>query len=104
MSEYMEIQIPNGLVARVAIQCEHPETKQIGTWLFSGQSHREIGAAKSPLFPDCVALFEWCRANNWKGYGDGYVYEPQANVEARETPVLCVGQVNEIIRKEMNKP
>jgi hypothetical protein len=68
---------PRGLIARVAIQCKHPETHDVGTFIFSGESHKADGAAKSPCLPSVYDLAQWCKANGWNGYGPDYIYEPQ---------------------------
>jgi hypothetical protein len=69
-------QLPNGLIARVAIQCEHPVTHQTGSFLFSGDTHRNADSVHSPCLPDLYELHQWCLGNYWVSVGSGYVYTP----------------------------
>ena len=52
--------------AHYTIQCDHPETKETGCWIFKGSSHRKPGTSLSPVFKDCVALYRWMRENGWE--------------------------------------
>jgi hypothetical protein len=67
--------ISKGTRAKVACQCTHPETGKTGDWLFIGESHQQSGAAISPVFGDLVQLFEWTRANGWRGIGFDYYFD-----------------------------
>lgn len=55
----------NGTLAQVAIQCNCPDTEQVGCFLFTTQSHRNKGTRCSPVFADLAELFLWAKANNW---------------------------------------
>lgn len=63
--------------AQVAVQCVHPDTGEIGAWLFIGDSHRKPGSAVSPVFPDCYTLFkEFTQPNGWvNSLGGSYFKE-----------------------------
>lgn len=61
------------MTAHVAIQCVHPETRQTGCWLFTGESHRIAGACVSPVFDDLANLFTWAGDNNWTPQGYDYI-------------------------------
>ena len=69
---------PNGLLASIAMQCIHPDTNETGDWLFSGESHKNKGSGVTPVFPDFVALLDYCQANGWTQIGHGcamrYIY------------------------------
>ncbi len=68
----------NGLLASLAIQCVHPDTGETGCWLFGGESHRNPGSAKTPVFKDLADLFQWLAPNGWNAIGHGlqqrYIY------------------------------
>lgn len=77
--------LPRGLVARLAVQCTHPESGLTGSWLFGGDSWRELGAAATPLFADCYDLFRWLKVNGWEQTPDSsptlaYTYRPVKRV------------------------
>lgn len=56
--------IPHGLLADYTISCEHPETKQIGSWLYLGDSHK-TGTQISPFFTSFYPFAKWMGANGW---------------------------------------
>lgn len=55
--------LPRGLTARVAIQCDCPDTGHTGSFLFSGESHRSAGSRVSPVYDDLSELFPAVRAD-----------------------------------------
>ena len=64
----------NGLLADVTIQCVHPETKVIGSWLFTAGNHRESGTSVSPVFGDIAELYTWANQNGWRPIGSRFVF------------------------------
>lgn len=72
------IEHANGLLASVAIQCVEPVSGKTGCFLFSGESHRDAGSCKTPVFSDLMQLFQWLPANGWNQIGHGldarYIY------------------------------
>jgi hypothetical protein len=67
---------PRGLLASVAVQCADPKTGKVGSFLFTGESHKNESAVISPILPDTYALHQWCMANGWRSIADRYIYEP----------------------------
>jgi hypothetical protein len=69
--------LANGLLASMAIQCQCPDTGEIGTFLFTGESHRGSGSRVTPVM-DVYELFQWMRENGWSQIGHGsparYIY------------------------------
>jgi len=55
----MKTPLMRGTICRIASQCIDPETGNTGTWLFSGQDHREKDSRRTPLFPDFYSLCRW---------------------------------------------
>lgn len=66
------IEKPTGTLAYLAIQCTCPDTQQTGSFLFTGETHRNPDSRVSPVFDDCVELFQWCNANGWKRAYSGH--------------------------------
>ncbi len=62
--------LPRGLIARVAIQCTCPDTGATGSFLFSGESHRNKLSRVSPVYDDLAELFPAVRAE-WQEVTDG---------------------------------
>jgi len=54
-----------GLIARVAIQCECPDTGATGSFLFSGESHRNKQSRVTPVYDDLHELFHAVKAD-WR--------------------------------------
>lgn len=52
--------------AQYTIQCQNPDTGEVGNWIFKGESHRIKQSAISPIFKDLHALFVWMSENGWK--------------------------------------
>ncbi len=46
-------------IVKYTCQCDHPETKKTGCWLFDGDDHRKPGTTLSPVFSDLAYLYEW---------------------------------------------
>lgn len=46
-----------GLIARLAIQCECPDTGKTGSFLYSGESHRNKQSRVTPIYNDLAELF-----------------------------------------------
>ena len=46
-----------GLIARVAIQCDCPDTGKTGSFLFSGESHRNKHSRVTPVYSDLHEMF-----------------------------------------------
>ena len=46
-----------GLIARVAIQCDCPDTGKTGSFLYSGESHRNKHSRVTPIYDDLHELF-----------------------------------------------
>jgi hypothetical protein len=65
-----------GTIARLAISCNCPDTGIEGTFLFTGESHRNEGSRISPIFPSLYELCGWMRTNGWKEVGGAYTYAP----------------------------
>ena len=63
----------NGLIARVAIQCECPDTGVTGTFLFSGESHRSKHSRVTPVYNDLHELLTSLNFpnSNWTEVQDG---------------------------------
>ena len=57
--------LPRGLIARVAIQCDCPDTGHTGSFLFTGATHRASGSRVSPVYDDLAELFPAVRAE-WR--------------------------------------
>jgi len=57
--------IPNGLLADYCISCSHPETGEVGSWLFLGENHA-TGKQISPFFPSSLPFFKWAQKNKWR--------------------------------------
>lgn len=55
----------SGLIARTAIQCVCPDTGKTGSFLFSGESHRNKGSRVTPVFNDLTALYQFLNFNDW---------------------------------------
>ena len=62
-----------GTFAKVAIQCKYPGTTKEGSFLFTGDSHRNPNNIRSPRFNDCAELHRYAVENGWKSEGSGYV-------------------------------
>jgi hypothetical protein len=62
-----------GTIAQVAIQCRNPCTEETGTFLFTGNSHRNTSSVVSPTFSDIWELFKWTKNHDWKCQGASYV-------------------------------
>lgn len=60
-----------GTIARVAVQCVCPDTGLTGSFLFTGETHRNPGSRVTPVYPDCASLFIASRAE-WESIGDAY--------------------------------
>ena len=68
--------LPRGLIARVAIQCTCPDTGAVGSFLFTGESHRTSCSRVTRVFADLAELFPAVRAD-WEevtpgNSGNGY--------------------------------
>ena len=46
-----------GTIARVAINCDCPDTGITGDFLYTGESHRTKGSRVSPVYDDLFELF-----------------------------------------------
>ena len=75
-----------GLIARVAIQCQCPDTGETGTFLFSGESHRNKLSRVTPVFDDLHELLTTLNRadSNWEEVktGDcslGFIFNPPLN-------------------------
>ncbi len=66
--------MPKGLIARIAIQCQHPQTGKTGCWAFSGQNHKDTDSIVSPFFSDYAEVVHWMNATGqWDAVGAAYV-------------------------------
>jgi len=63
----------NGLIARVAIQCDCPDTGLTGTFLYSGESHKNKQSRVTPVFDDLVEMFTALNApgSRWEAVSKG---------------------------------
>lgn len=59
-----------GLIARLAIQCECPDSGITGSFLFSGESHRNKHSRVTPVFDDLAELFPAVR-EHWQEIREG---------------------------------
>jgi hypothetical protein len=59
-----------GLIARVAIQCACPDTGEIGSFLYSGETPRAKGSRVTPVYADLAGLFAATRGQ-WAQVGHG---------------------------------
>lgn len=69
-----------GLIARVAIQCDCPDTGATGTFLFSGESHRNKHSRVTPVYDDlhellCSVKPQWQEIKDGN-CGLGFVFNP----------------------------
>jgi len=64
-----------GTIAQVAIQCVSPDTGETGTFLFIGESHRNINSTVSPVMGGVVELYEWAKRHKWVINRDHYIKE-----------------------------
>lgn len=62
--------IYKGTIARVAIQCECPDTGLTGSFLFTGESHKTKGSRVSPIYDDLAELFPAVKAH-WQEVVEG---------------------------------
>jgi hypothetical protein len=46
-----------GTIARLAIQCDCPDSGLTGSFLFTGESHKTKGSRVSPVYDDLAELF-----------------------------------------------
>lgn len=67
-------QKPHGTIAREAIQCVCPDTGALGSFLFTGESHRNKGSRVSPVCADLAELYIWARENGWVSEGGARVF------------------------------
>ena len=73
-SETKTRKVFKGTIARTAIQCDYPNGKT-GTFIFTGEDHRNPDAIVSPLFPSVYEMVKWANANNWTSYAGPYVFD-----------------------------
>lgn len=59
-----------GLIARLAIQCDCPDTGETGSFLFSGESHRNKHSRVTPVYADLCDLFQAIQPD-WEQIRDG---------------------------------
>ncbi len=59
-----------GTIARLAIQCDCPDTGETGSFLFTGESHRAKGSRVTPVYDDLSELFPAVRAE-WEEVTSG---------------------------------
>jgi hypothetical protein len=64
----LERYLPTGLIARIATQCIDPVTGKTGSFLFTGDSHKEEDSRVSPLFGNLSDLFIWAKLE-WVSVG-----------------------------------
>lgn len=60
-------------LAQVAVHCTDPETNQVGTFLFIGDSWRKPNSRVSPVFPGLAELYAWAAIAGWKECPEGFV-------------------------------
>lgn len=83
----------NGLVAKLAIQCNCPDTGAIGSFLFAGESHKSKHSRVTPVYSDLAELFPAVKAAGWTEVKDGnagmgFIFLPvNANQTKREMEV-----------------
>lgn len=70
-----------GTIAREAIQCVCPDTGETGSFLFTGESHRNPGSRVSPIFSGLAGVFEWANANGWESESGVRIYREDRTVE-----------------------
>lgn len=68
--------LARGKIAKAAIQCDYPATGKTGSFLFTSDNPGKLENLCSPLFPDLVPLYEWCRKVGWINRGADYFLEP----------------------------
>ncbi|HSS99163.1 MAG TPA: hypothetical protein VLK33_19145 [Terriglobales bacterium] len=59
-----------GTIARVAIQCDCPDTGLTGSFLFTGESHKTKGSRVTPVYDDLAELFPAVKAD-WSEVSPG---------------------------------
>lgn len=59
-----------GTIARLAIQCDCPDTGATGSFLYTGESHRQRLSRVTPVYDDLAELFPAIRAE-WERISDG---------------------------------
>lgn len=68
------------MAARVAIQCDCPDTGLTGSFLFVGESHRAKHSRVSPVYDDLAEMFPAVIGAGWKQTPDncatGYTFKP----------------------------
>lgn len=66
----------DGLIARTATQCACPNSGETGSFLYSGDSHKEKGSRVTPVCADLCELYAYLRENRWEsvGHNGAYVY------------------------------
>jgi hypothetical protein len=52
--------------ARIAVQCSHPDTGEVGSFLYKGGDPKSPGCVVSPVFASLTLLFPWAKANGFE--------------------------------------
>jgi hypothetical protein len=60
-----------GVLASLATQCTCPDTGLTGSFLFTGESHRNPGSRVSEVYPGLAELFPAIK-RDWETIGGGF--------------------------------
>ena len=64
--------------AQFTMQCTHPETNEVGCWLFHGDDHKVPHTSLSPMFYSTTGLLDWMHNHSW-AVVEGEPFKAQKN-------------------------
>lgn len=88
-NDYMR-KLFKGTVASMAMQCDYPINGKTGTFLYTGESHKDSGAIVSPLFDSVYDLVQWTKSNEWTSFYDRYVFDGKTKDVDYETTLAPI--------------